>query len=219
MSDTKGIILFGDSIFAGTGASNRKFGCSKLIKDSIGSKVYLKGRNRDTSQKALLRLEVDVINVNDALYVICLFGNNDSWLDEYGNPIVSLDQFLRNINDMFSRIISSGKVPIACNLQPIDDDLFMKSFSSYYEICQKLCIKPSAWQKQYSDLIEDYARKHDLPFIDIRSSILKPSQMMSSDGIHPNDLGHKMIASKIEEFMTTHYFMSKIAVSNNVANS
>lgn len=53
-------------------------------------------------------------------------------------------------------------------------------------------------QEQYSNEVEDVARSAGHHCVDIRGPLKKSSEeVVAADGIHPNDLGHKIISHEI----------------------
>jgi lysophospholipase L1-like esterase len=200
-----GVILFGDSIFAGLGASEREFSCAKMFKNKIGVKVLLKGRNGDTSCDALKRIEKDVLAHKNYSHVLVLFGNNDGWPDEKGRRKVTISDFKSNLNMFVKKIKSNDQCPVLCNLQPIDGANFYKNFPQYSHL-KKIVDDPQKWQKKYSDEVLSIATSLNVSYIDIRSALLShDGVLLSLDGIHPNDQGHKIIYHSLAD----HFAMAK----------
>lgn len=197
-----GIICFGDSILAGTGASDRELGCAKLLKSCLGIPVLLRGRNWNTSQDGLERLEADVLKQRDFSHVLILFGNNDCWLVGPNRPKIPLGRFRANLISMIEQIERNNQVPILCNLQPIDFDRFAATFPELLEYKKNMEGDPSILQKQYSGAIEDWALEFNWNCVDIRSELEKHvGKVIAPDGIHPNDFGHKIIADRVFTFL------------------
>ena len=193
-----GVICFGDSILAGIGASDRQFGCAKLVKASLCVPVSLRGRNRDTSLLGLKRIESNVLDQKNYSHVVVLFGNNDSWVDENGKPYISLEQFEVNMNKILDLIEDNGQVATVCNLQPLDIVRFTKVFPAVFKVTEKVGVDPVQWQKKYSDCIEAICHQRKNFFINIREPLNEDIlTTISSDGIHPNDKGHRIIADCI----------------------
>ncbi len=195
----QGLVCFGDSIFAGTGASDRQIGSAKLIKNILTIPVSLQGRNRDTSEMAIRRLEKDILSLGkEYTQVIVLLGNNDCWLDTNGEPRITLETFEANMVRIINLIQANGREAIICNLQPIHDKNFLITFPEYQDFFKKSKFKPTELQEVYSNKIENICKKFNLVMIDIREEFLDSAgTLMADDGIHPNDLGHKKIAKKI----------------------
>jgi len=199
----RGIICFGDSIIAGTGASERERSCTKLIKGSVTVPVSLKGRNWNTSQDGLDRLEQDVLSLKDRTHVVILFGNNDCWFVAKATPKLSMEQFGNNMKEIVRRIVSNGQKAILCNLQPIDFVRLSRLYPELIDFQKDTETSPSRLQEQYSLEIGRLANELSAGIIDIRSSLIaSPSEVIASDGIHPNDEGHRIIASTVLEYFT-----------------
>ncbi|OGX17207.1 MAG: hypothetical protein A3K83_03755 [Omnitrophica WOR_2 bacterium RBG_13_44_8b] len=61
---------------------------------------------------------------------------------------------------------------------------------------------PYEWHKRYSDICEEVSRLEEIPLLNIRVKLeQKKNAALASDGLHPNDLGHKIIAQTIFEFL------------------
>ena len=198
-----GLILFGDSILAGTGASQRELSCSKLIKSLINVPVSLRGRNWNTSQDGLDRLEDDVLSQKQLSHVLILFGNNDSRLIAPSQHMVALDQFHTNMLTMARKIKSNGQCPLLCNLQLLDESHFATTFPEAGRFRESMGVGISALHQLYSDEIKKIADESGAAFLDIRSPLKKAKEnTVASDGMHPNDLGHKIIAVSVIACLT-----------------
>ena len=198
-----GIVCFGDSILAGIGASDRQYGCSKLIKSALSVLVSLKGKNRDTSLMALQRVEQDVLSQKYCSHVLIMFGNNDGWPDKKNQPLVSPAEFEANIKAIVRKVSENEQTPILLNLQPLDSENFFASFPEYLKKKDHVSLGPVEWQKQYSDRLLKIAQDLEVGFIDIRSVLERNIDgMIGSDGLHPTDLGHKSIASTIITYLS-----------------
>lgn len=198
-----GVIFFGDSIFAGTGASDRQLGCIKRLKASLRVPISIRGRNRDTSAMGLRRLATDVLARRDYSHVVVLFANNDCWLNANGRPVLSPEQFGKNLRMIVSRIAANRQIPICCNLQPIDNEKFFATFEPYRNFRRNTDLDPCTWQEKYSEMITVICQEAAVPLIDIRAPLLAElPYVMASDGVHPNDRGHELIANRILEMLS-----------------
>lgn len=198
-----GLILFGDSILAGTGASQRELACSKLIKSLISVPVSLRGRNWNTSQDGLDRLEDDVLSQKQFSHILILFGNNDSRLIAPSQHQISQDQFHANMQTMVQKTRGNGQCPMLCNLQLLDENLFSATFPEAGKYRESMGVGISELHQLYSDEIKKVADESGAAFIDIRSPLKRSKEnTVASDGMHPNDLGHKIIAATVVAFLS-----------------
>ena len=191
---TKSLILFGDSLITGAGATDTKSSCSKILKSALNIPIYIKSRSNDTTREALHRLDRDIIGKTNSLYVLVLFGNNDCRLIDIDKPIVQPQEFKANMEMIINKIKSDAKVPIICNLQPIDSKKFYLTLPEMKKFMHKIK-SPYEWQKQYSDLCEEVANICNIAIADIRLALEHSSKpILAEDGLHPNDEGHAVIA-------------------------
>ena len=200
------IILFGDSVLFGTGASHRNFGCGRILRSLLSDiEVVIKGRNDDTTYQGLERLNRDVLLRNGPAFVIILFGNNDCRLNASDKAIVSLTEYKDNLAKIISIIKSNNKVPIISNLQPIDSELFYKSLPHIKKFMINIS-SPRDWHEKYSCACEGIAKQTNIKLADIRSVLLEHGRdVISQDGLHPNNLGHKIIAEKFSEVLKEYF--------------
>jgi lysophospholipase L1-like esterase len=197
-----GVILFGDSIFAGMGATERDFGCAKIIKSNLSIPVSLKARNWNTSADGLKRLDNDVIAQAELSHVLILFGNNDCWITKEGKAKVSIEEFRQNLACIVERIKVNNQVPIICNLQPIDSERLFKVRPDLLDYRSKLKYDPSHWQAQYSQMVESVATELNSDWINIRATLkIQLDLVVAADGLHPTDQGHKIIADMILQYL------------------
>jgi len=160
--------------------------------------VSLRGRNWDTSGEALKRIDSDVIQQKHLSHVIILFGNNDCWLQEPDKSKIPLPQFRENILKIAQTIAANQQTPILCNLQLINFKRFAEKFPELLTFKKVMNLDAGQIQEQYSNAIEAAARDAGISCVDIRGPLKKSSEdVVAFDGIHPNDLGHKIIASTI----------------------
>lgn len=198
----QGLICFGDSVLAGTGASSRDKGCAKLLKSQLKVPVLLKGVNRQTSEDGLARLASDVLERKECSHVVILFGNNDCRLVSSNQSAVSKDRFAKNLKQIACRIKKNGQIPLFCNLQPIDSVKLFQMFPDFRKFQVPGAPDPEKLQGLYSNLIEAFAAESGEFLIDIRTELMRRKEdVVAMDGLHPNDSGHEMITQKIVEFL------------------
>lgn len=197
-----GVILFGDSVLFGTGATARNKGCGRILKNFFKDiPVIIKGRNRDTTQDGLQRLKVDVLNEAICSHVIVLFGNNDCRLIDVDTSKISLEEYQNNLIKIIEQIINRNKIPILSNLQPINSELFYKTLPDMVKFVKRID-SPYSWHEKYSLVCNKVAAERNIKLADIRSELKKSeSRVISNDGLHPNDLGHEVIAQKFADIL------------------
>jgi lysophospholipase L1-like esterase len=194
----KGAILFGDSVFFGIGASSKDKGCGRQLKKIVDLPIFIKSHNLDTSRDGLNRLNKDVLECDDILFTVIMFGNNDCRLNKQNIPNVSLQEYKYNLKMMVKKIKSAFKIPLICNLHPISTEGFFRIFPEMRKFADIYPL-PSSWQEKYSDICGELCTEENIFLVDIRTPLKKNiNSILAKDGLHPNDLGHNVIAKELE---------------------
>lgn len=126
-SSGENIICFGDSITAGSGASEGE-DFPSLLRDKLGIPVINVGKGGDLSSDGLKRIREDVLD-KYPLLVIVEFGGND-FLEE-----VPLRETLKNIDEIVKAIQERGAIVV---LLDVKVNFFMNGYTNGYKrIAQK----------------------------------------------------------------------------------
>ncbi len=194
----KGAILFGDSVFFGIGASSKDNGCGRQLKKIVRFPIFIKSRNLDTSKDGLNRLNNNILELSDIKAIVIMFGNNDCRIDKQQNyPNVELKEYKINLAKMVEKIKSASKLPLICNLQPISSEGYFRVFPEARNHTGVYSM-PSSWQEKYSYLCNELSVEENIPLVDIRTPLKKDIEsILAQDGLHPNDLGHCIIAKEL----------------------
>ena len=157
--------------------------------------------------------------IADSDYTFIEFGGNDcdfDWLkisespsDDY-KPNTTLEDFKKYFTRLIKRVRELGSKPVILSLPPILSTPYFAFFSRFMSEEQKKNVIDwlggdtgiiARWHESYNRALFMIARESDTPIIDIttpfdtfRGDI---SSLYCADGIHPNDRGHKLIASTI----------------------
>lgn len=195
----KGLILYGDSIFFGYGASDRSLGCGRLLKKNLPVPTLIKARNHITSQFALENIGNIVFrdDIHGYSHVLVLFGNNDSVLIDNDTPSVYPEDYSDNLTEIVRTIKKNGMQCCLCNLQPLNEKIF---FQTQEKVCKLMrdIKSPYEWQKKYSDICIEVSKSESVPLIDIRTPLEnRGDNIFFQDGMHPNDAGHYVVFETI----------------------
>ncbi len=197
---TGGIVFFGDSVFVGVGANRRTLACTKLVQTKLKLPITVIARTGYTSADAIPRLP-DVAAEANHPYVIVQFGNNDCrWISSSTSKI-PLSNFTDNLREIIGKIRLYGKIPLLCNLQPIDSEKYATNDPKIRIFMANSNTTPYEWQNRYSEQCNETAKNLGVALVDIRTKLVEAVKnrigVIADDGLHPNDLGHNMIASEI----------------------
>ncbi|MFT4309997.1 MAG: SGNH/GDSL hydrolase family protein [Candidatus Woesearchaeota archaeon] len=196
----KSIIVFGDSITKGRGAT---IGWCDRLKEHYESLDYYNclynlGIPGDNTKDVITRLDIEAraraqYHYDDDTHTIILaIGINDSRLNN-GIPETDVKEFRNNIRDIISitkkytpNIAFIGLIPVDEN---ITADYEGTSFSN-----ERIT--------EYDNIIKEECAKENIPYCNVYDDmILKDYTKLLGDGLHPNDKGHEIIYNIILEFL------------------
>lgn len=217
----KKLFIFGDSILRGVTFSEER-NRHILVKDSdfssfeeIGCKVKNKSRMGATITRGLGILNETINECEKGDTVLFEFGGNDcdyEWQEISENPNgvflphTPEEIFAKEYSEAIEKVREKGAIPILSTLVPPDAERYIKwiSRNKSYENIMKWLGDTSMlyrWQERYNRLVEAIARTFACPIIDLREKFLYShnyKELISYDGIHPSEMGHKIIKEEIK---------------------
>ena len=204
-SREKKFIVFGSSMSTGLGTVRGGWvdklsrQVNRLVLDETNDYwglVYNLGISGDTSTGICERFEREARNrysENQEVFVIVEIGINDSMRDNVGGKFqVSETKFAENIDLLINKasfadhIIFLGPPPVVDHkLDPIP----WMSETSY----------KSAYCETYNTILKRKCMERDVLLVDIYSEFVQGGvdNLISTDGVHPNDRGHEIIFKEV----------------------
>ncbi len=162
------IVAFGDSITNGFGVG-RENAYPAILARELGISVINAGKNGDTTQGALERIEEDVL-YHDPWLVIVFLGGNDVL------QRIPKEETFSNLSDIINNIQTTGSAVVLVGVRGPG-------------------IVTDPYKASFKELSERYKTAY-VP--DILTSLLGRSELMY-DAIHPNRKGHELVAERILE--------------------
>ena len=218
------ICVFGDSIAKGVvyDEEKEKYVFSKncfldIISRNLGVTVKNFARFGSTTEKGEMILDKHLEEVSDYDYTLLEFGGNDcdlDWKAASENPDqpqtgqIGTEDFVDNYVRMINKVKEHGGRPLIMTLPPLEPHKFFEWVTKDLDKFNVMTFLKNdktniyRWQEEYSDLIFEIGDRTDTPVIDIRRAFLESSSygdMISLDGMHPNEEGHKAIAGFLED--------------------
>ena len=222
-------ILFGDSIAKGITYDNQKLklteepivdALSQLYGISIDNRSVYGQTLKRIFDKHLIEQTVVQLDPNDKHYVVIAVGGNDAdydWKmvgvnpDLNHEPKTPLSLFEEILTYYVTYLKDKGITPILLTTVPLiskryfeevvskagDQENILKFFNQDVEMIFR-------HHEAYSHVITKIAYSYDCILIDIRTTLLHQpnyNDYISSDGIHPNQMGYDRILSIIKECM------------------
>jgi lysophospholipase L1-like esterase len=208
------IVTFGDSVTAARGRTvvYPALLASDLSYDGQDVKVINAGIGGNTTNMAKVRFEKDVLLRKPDLVVV-MFGLNDAAVDVWKDPPadkprVALADYRKNLTEMIQTLKEQGTRVVLMTSNPLN----------WSETTLKLYGK-SPYQPEDVDglnvMLHDYitavreiAKTENVGFVDVFAAFEayeaepnhKPGSL-SSDGMHPGDAGHRIIANLLIEHL------------------
>jgi len=177
----KTIVFFGDSITAGYGINiERAFPAllqQKLEVEGYDYRVINSGLSGETTAGGLQRIDW-VLKMKPSIFVLELGGND-------GLRGLSLDQTRKNLKAMIQKIrTASDETKIILAGMQIPPNL------------------GQAYTKEFSELFQEIAESENVMLIPfLLQGVGGEKELNLSDGIHPNEAGHKIVAETVWDYL------------------
>jgi lysophospholipase L1-like esterase len=203
-----GIFMFGDSTTAPRGGTKVYATRVENALQSIGStlSVYNAGIGGNTTSDALKRVQVDVLRYQPRI-VVMQFGINDSAIDVWRKPPatksrVGLEDFITNYRALITEAQKAKAKVILMTTNPLRwtgklRELYGKP--PYLTDAEDGFESPTL--AHYNDAVRQLAKEMKVPLVDVRAAYPEFAAKhkvtideMLGDGMHPNDLGHQLVA-------------------------
>ncbi|MGB9780440.1 SGNH/GDSL hydrolase family protein [Caldanaerobacter sp.] len=156
--------------------------------------------------------------------IVLEFGGNDcdfNWEEvakkpgEEHFPKTGYHLFIQKLKEIIEFSRDFGVIPVLMTLPPLDADRYLKWISKMNKEMEQNILtwlgsvtKIYWWHEKYDSAIRMVAEHTNTLLIDLRTAFLHQSDFrnfLCKDGIHPNEEGHKIMASKIIEYLECHY--------------
>ena len=217
------ICLFGDSISKGVVIDEIKNRYT-MTKNCFANILKMGNTALDVTNFSMLGCTVSkgksmidrhISDVRECQVMALEYGGNDSdynWSeiaeDPQGKhmPKTPIAEFERTYRSIIDELKQMGKKIIMINLPPIDEHKYFDWVSRGLDrdkILQWLGGSDEyiyRWHEIYNVQVCNIASEYNIPIIDIRTAFLERrnySDYLCSDGIHPNEKGHEIIAEVI----------------------
>ncbi len=178
----KRLVCIGDSITYGQKLDDRRCAWPSLI---VGYQVHSFGEPGDTTRLGLERFPATVQKYTPDIAII-QFGHNDAnrWETDHGLHRVSPAAYEANLDEMVTRTMRFGALPLLCSITPSRRSPQHEADSAYYD-----------------SILRSVAAKRQTMVIDVRSAFLNDSdlgQLLMPDGIHLTTDGHRLYADVVQ---------------------
>jgi acyl-CoA thioesterase I len=194
-----------------------------LLQQKLKGAVHNTARFGNTLMKGLTNLKRDV--EKDKPHIVLIeYGGNDcdfNWNeiaerpDAEHSPKTDFNMFEKMLTEAIQFVKSQQIIPVLMSLPPLNADKYFQWVSRNDPEAEKNILKWLGsvtkiywWQERYNSTILKVSEMTKTKFIDVRGAFLEHpdyTKFLCSDGIHPNEDGHRIICDKVLEFIRNNY--------------
>lgn len=210
------LVAFGDSTTAPRGNTEvyATLLANELSFEGADVKVINSGIGGNTTSMAKARFEKDVL-AHQPDVVIIQFGINDSAVDVWRKPPataprVALEGYRKNLREMIHTLKQRGARVILMTPNPIS---WTDPLRKLYNTAPYVLDDPDGMNvnlRHYAEAMRALAKEESAGLIDIYTEFKKADLeskrkpgWLCSDGMHPDDDGHRLVANLLIQHLTT----------------
>ena len=211
-SSNKKVVFLGDSITQNAVINSDKFkGFISLLGENVDQNIELigKGIGGDKVSDLLTRYRDDVIKLNPDMVFIYI-GINDVWHKyDYGTG-TDIDLYENGLRQIITDLNENGVEVILCTPTVIGENKGEFTLVNQFKDIETMEIMNNDLD-DYSDIIRKLSREFDTKLLDLRKIFMqyisennpenKSKGVLTSDGVHLNNIGSKLIADEMIKFI------------------
>ena len=211
-SSNKKVVFLGDSITQNAVINSNEFkGFITLMREEVDSNIDLigKGIGGDKVSDLLTRYRDDVINLNpDKVFVY--IGINDVWHKyDYGTG-TDIDMYENGLRQIIYDMKDNGIEVILCTPTVIGENKGQFTLVNQFKDIETMEIMNDDLD-EYSDVIRKLSLEFNTKLLDLRKIFMqyisennpenKSKGILTTDGVHLNNNGSKLIANEMIKFI------------------
>ena len=211
-NSNKKVVFLGDSITQNAVINSEKFkGFISLLGENVDQNTELigKGIGGDKVSDLLTRYRDDVIKLNPDMVFIYI-GINDVWHKyDYGTG-TDIDLYENGLRQIIADLKENGVQVILCTPTVIGENKGEFTLVNQFKDIETMEIMNNDLD-DYSDVIRKLSREFDTKLLDLRKIFMqyisennpenKSKGVLTTDGVHLNNLGSKLIANEMIKFI------------------
>ena len=211
-NSNKKVVFLGDSITQNAVINSEKFkGFISLLGENVDQNTELigKGIGGDKVSDLLTRYRDDVIKLNPDMVFIYI-GINDVWHKyDYGTG-TDIDLYENGLRQIITDLKENGVEVILCTPTVIGENKGEFTLVNQFKDIETMEIMNNDLD-DYSDIIRKLSREFDTKLLDLRKIFMeyisennpenKSKGVLTTDGVHLNNLGSKLIANEMIKFI------------------
>ncbi len=133
----------------------------------------------------------------EAVFILAFGANDHTFIPSKNEFVVSPEKFAINIQNAIDIAKKTSVKILLVNVTPVDEEICRKNYGD-----RKLRINTNV--EIYNKYLADLANKNNCDLVDVYSVFTsnKNTNLLSKDGLHPNDAGHEVIFSAVKETLS-----------------
>jgi len=211
-NSNKKVVFLGDSITQNAVINSEKFkGFISLLGENVDKNTELigKGIGGDKVSDLLTRYRDDVIKLNPDMVFIYI-GINDVWHKyDYGTG-TDIDLYENGLRQIIADLKENGVEVILCTPTVIGENKGEFTLVNQFKDIETMEIMNNDLD-DYSNVVRKLSREFDTKLLDLRKIFMqyisennpenKSKGVLTTDGVHLNNLGSKLIANEMIKFI------------------
>ena len=207
--------LFGDSVLRGV-VYDPEADRYRLCRDQLalnGAEIRNECRMGATSRNGVDTVRRRLDSITPGTVAVIEYGGNDcnyDWKSIAAHPeraadcAVLPDEYTRNMTTMVTELSRAGARVWISTLLPLAEEKFFRAITkglSAESVMKWLGYRHrlTEWQRYYSDMAAETAKRMGLPLIDLRGRFGEGrDELFCEDGIHPTEAGHVLVHRIVE---------------------
>mgnify|MGYP001262915119 FL=1 len=212
ISSNKKVVFLGDSITQNAVINSEDFkGFISLLEENVDQNTELvgKGIGGDKVSDLLTRYRDDVIKLNPDMVFIYI-GINDVWHKYDFGTGTDIDLYENGLRQIINDLKENGVEVILCTPTVIGENNGEFTLVNQFKDIETMEIMNNDLD-DYSDVIRKLSREFDTKLLDLRKIFMqyisennpenKSKGVLTTDGVHLNNLGSKLIADEMIRFI------------------
>ena len=203
------VVIFGDSISFDNGKKDWTHWTAAL-KKRFDLDLINAGVGGNTTTQALARIDKDVLDKRPD-FVLISFGMNDHVMRAVDTPKVPLAIYESNLTTIVQKVRAAGATPVFITTNYLVEGDPKDTTKNYYYHRHDPAFYANVggaqkWLDRYIDAMRAVAKKLDVPVADVRRACdeYDPKQF-TSDGVHPAELGQRVYAQVVGDFLDERF--------------
>ena len=211
-NSNKKVVFLGDSITQNAVINSDKFkGFISLLGENVDQNTELigKGIGGDKVSDLLTRYRDDVIKLNPDMVFIYI-GINDVWHKYDFGTGTDIDLYENGLRQIITDLKENGVEVILCTPTVIGENKGEFTLVNQFKDIETMEIMNNDLD-DYSDVIRKLSREFDTKLLDLRKIFMqyisennpknKSKGVLTTDGVHLNNIGSKLIADEMIKFI------------------